>query len=231
VGAAILSAGEIADNLIGFFRDKSINEKMKPIFEMKLGQATGCGMEALASTYCKSQDIQTLLKLKEQKEKASRVKSTTRSGIEIVTKDLREFESWVSTLDAGSLPTTAGRAQDKKNLLDLENSLKKTTQDLSAALSEEKKTVAKADDQEAALTKTVERLSNLMVFAGTSKIADVFALDPQCGPTIYLWSNGTSMGRTKSEQTGAGGNVCGAYISENFPELPVKLHVIQIRYS
>lgn len=226
VGAVILSAGEIADNLIGFFRDKSINEKMKPIFEMKLGQAAGCGMEALASTYCKSQDIQTLLKLKEQKEKASQAKSTTRSGIEIVTKDLREFESWVSALDAGSLATTAGRAQDKNKIFDLENSLKKTTQDLSAALAEEKKSFVKADDKEAAITKAVDRLSALMVVTGfcsgscptPSKINDVFALDPQCGPAIYLWSNGVSLGRPKSEQ--GPNTVCGSYISQNYPELP-----------
>lgn len=219
VGTVILTAGEIADNLIGFFRDKSINKKMKPIFEMKLGQAVGCGMEALASTYCKSQDIQTLLKLKEQKDKATKAKSTTQSGVELVTKDLREFESWISSLDAGSLPTTLGRAQDKKNILDLENGLKKTTQDLSATLSEEKKSYAKAEDKEASITKSVERLAALMLIPGT-KMSDVFALDPLCGPMIYLWSNGTSMGRPKNEQSGFSTNPCNTYIGENYPESP-----------
>ena len=234
IGSIILTSGEIADNLIGFFRDKSINDKMRPIFEMKLGQAAGCGMEALASTYCKSQDLQTLLKLKQQKqnlEDSVQINSTARQGIELVTKDLRDFETWIASLDAGSLPTTAGRALDKKNILDLENGLKKATQDLSAVLAEEKKTVNKADDKEAALTKAAERLSNLMISNGPcftnncptpSKISDIFALDPQCGPIIYLWSNGASYGRAKSEQssTGSAGSICNTYIASKYPELP-----------
>ncbi len=233
VGSLIFSAGEIADQLIGFFRERTSNNDMKPIFEMKLGQAAGCGMEALASTYCKSQDMQTLLKLKNQKEKMSSSQTTTHAGVEIITKDIKEFEDWITALDSGSLATTSGRAIDKKDALDFENSLRKVTQELSAALAEEKKSFAKAEDPEIAITRAVNRLTGLMTVGNyscsgsncptPSKISDLFIIDPSCGPKIYFWSNGTSFGRSKTEQTDSNGNIssnCEPYIEANFPGQP-----------
>ncbi len=232
VGSLIFSAGEIADQLIGFFRERTSNNDMRPIFEMKLGQAAGCGMEALASTYCKSQDMQTLLKLKTQKEKMSSSQVTTHAGVEIVTKDIKEFEEWITALDSGSLATTAGRAIDKKEALDFENALSKVTEELSAALAEEKKSFAKAEDKEVAITRAVSRLTSLMAVGNNvcftncpapSKISDLFVIDPVCGPKIYYWSNGTSFGRSRSEQTDANGNIssnCDTFLDANFPELP-----------
>ncbi len=233
VGSMILSAGEIADNLIGFFRERSINQKMKPIFEMKLGEAAGCGMQALTSTYCKSNDMQTLLKLKEQKVKTGSSVATTYAGVEIITKDIKEFEDWIGALDAGSLPTTSGRATDREVVDQLVFALRKATNDLAAALAEEKKSYDEIDDKELAITKAVDRLVKIMV-AGSgpcfssscpspSKIVDLFIIDEECGPKIYFWSNGVSFGRTKSQiATDQNNNIkgCTSFIEANYPGQP-----------
>lgn len=221
VGSLMLGMGNLIDNFISFFRDRSLGKKIEAIESHRLGEAVGCSLEGLSYTYCQARDVQTILDATKNKLGDNSKKPSWMIGIGVIGQDVQSYLDWITKVDAGSPAGTVGRASDKKSAFSMQNELRAVKIDLEGILNTAKNTVARSTNKTDATKKALNDLAAKMLpkydpMSGTSSsgvFSNLFTGDPSCGPYIYLYSKGVdkerAVGSDASEQ-------CSTYVSRKY---------------
>ncbi|MBC7743205.1 MAG: hypothetical protein H7061_13480 [Bdellovibrionaceae bacterium] len=226
VGSLLLATGNMIDNFVSFFKEKSLGAKIKGIVNNRLGEAIGCSFEGLGYTYCQARDVETVINFNKNKSEGPTSNPSWLDGIGIIGQDVQSFNDWVTQIDAGSPAGTTGRAADKKSALSQKNDLSLVRIDLEGILSTAKRTLAKSankvnatrkalNDLAAKMTPTIN-YSNSGSSTQTGPLLNSFPSDPQCGPYIYLYSKGVDRERKDTSSNGS----CAAVANNLYPNPP-----------
>lgn len=226
VGSLMLATGNMIDNFVSFFREKSLGSKIKGITNNRLGEAIGCSFEGLSNTYCQARDVETVINFNKNKSEPKGDKDWL-EGIGIVGQDSQAYLDWVTQVKAGSPAGTTGQASDKKTALALENELRSVKIDIDGLLNTAKRTVSQSPNKTDATRKALNDLaakitpkasfdsSTGSTTIGGGPFGGVFNADTSCGPYVYLYSKGVD--RTRKD---AGQISCTTYVASQYPNLP-----------
>ncbi len=225
VGSLMLATGNLIDNFVSFFRERSLGSKMKGITNNRLGEAIGCSFEGLGYTYCQARDVETVINFNKNKSEGKATNTSWLDGIGIIGQDVQSYIDWVTQVDSGAPAGTTGRASDKKSALSLQNDLRSAKIDLDGILNTAKRTVAqstnKADATRKALNDMAAKMQpkNTCDGSGTctqgGPFIGSFTSDSSCGPYVYLYSKGAD--RVRKD---AGTIPCTTYVTNQYPNPP-----------
>ncbi len=225
VGSLMLATGTMVDNLVSYFRDRGLAEKMKNVVNNQMGEAIGCTFEGLSYTYCQARDVETVIKFnKNQVEKKSSNKNDWQEAVGIIGQDQQSYLEWITAIDAGSPASTIGRAIDKASGDDAQNELRKSKKFLDGTLNSAIQTIADSDSKINATRNALNDLAEILepksTCSGTKctssgPFTGSFTENPTCGMYFYLYSKG-------AVRTGVRGQTqtCGEAASAAYPVPP-----------
>lgn len=225
VGSLMLATGNLIDNFVSFFRERSLGNKIKEITNNRLGEAIGCAFEGLGYTYCQARDVETVINFNKNKTDGKSNSPSWLDGIGVIGQDVQSYLDWVTQVDSGSPAGTTGRASDKKSALSLQNDLRSAKIDLEGILNTAKRTVTQSSNKLDATRKALNDMSAKMqpkascdstgVCVQAGPFISSFTSDPSCGPYIFIYSRGADRVRKDN-----GTIPCTTYITTQYPNPP-----------
>ncbi len=225
VGSLMLATGNMIDNFVSFFRERSLGNKIKGINNNRIGEAIGCSFEGLGYTYCQARDVETVINFNKNKSEANGNNPSWLDGIGIIGQDVQSYMDWITQVDSGAPAGTTGRASDKKTALSLQNDLRSAKIDLDGILNTAKRTVAQSPNKGDATRKALNDMAAKMQPKNTCDTTGTctqggpfissFTSDTSCGPYIYLYSKGAD--RVRKD---VGTVPCTTYVTTQYPNPP-----------
>ncbi len=113
VGALLVSVGSIIDDFVSFFRSKDLTDRNLRTF--RLGEAVGCAVESMATTYCQARDTETVIELNSKA--LNQNKSTAPNWLRAagtMAQGLDAYMAWVTRVHAGTPAATTGPRRKTK---------------------------------------------------------------------------------------------------------------------
>lgn len=225
IGAASLGIGSIFENLMNFFSQQKFDKAVGSIRKDQLMDGIGCGLEAMAATQCMARD--TIVTLKEANQNLVEANSCSESmiGAEIMGKHLTGLVSWIKEFRDASMSS-----MQKQVLSDAQEArqLDFAYDSLANALNINFSNFEKKDDTINTRKELLEDLTNTMSNYSSWNIGfkRIFEFDQECGPYIFLFSEGNQKGRDRLPDnannnyrgSGAVSPACISYVSiKNMP--------------
>jgi hypothetical protein len=198
-GSYLLLGSTILSSIVDFAKSYPISQAISDVNLNRKGEAIGCSFEGLANAYCKARDIRNLVNT--QTEASACTECQYNQGLKILNDDLNAFITWAYELSAGSPPTTAGQASDKKAGEDLRGRFANVRNDLLANLAIEERAYNELSDPTEKKDKLRNSLSNVANLIaqnvkpsncgfgpcpGKPVFSEEFSEDPDCGPAAFL---------------------------------------------
>ncbi len=120
MGASFLMAiPGIIGHLLQSAQDLRMTNNLKAAISAKMVHAIGCSIEGISSTYCQARDVRTILNA--EPKQAVQTGCDVGLGVQVISKNLNAFQTWASTIVAGSAATSTAQADTKAGGLKAQN--------------------------------------------------------------------------------------------------------------